>query len=184
MIFLRIIILVLLFNNLSLSNSKKIPKDKFFNKKGYGTKFVHAGSEIDLNTGSIVPSITLSTTFVQKLPGEKLGINCENSYGNGYFYSRQANPTRGALERALAVSENAKYAGVFSSGMSAISTVIQLLNSGDHVITLDNLYGGTSKYFKEIRENLIHKVDISIERSLYLIRKVYIQEVPNLIRMK
>ena len=59
-----------------------------------------------------------------------------NSYGNGFFYSRQANPTRGSLERALSAVEGGTHTSLFSSGMAAITAVIQLLESGDHVITL------------------------------------------------
>jgi len=121
-----------------------------FNKIGFGTKLVHGGNYPDEITGNIVPSISLGTTFVQKEPGVKPGKLDPNSYGTGYFYSRQANPTRGALERAIAISENAKESIVFSSGMAAISTVIQLLKSGDHVITMNDLYGGTSSYFRDI----------------------------------
>jgi len=117
---------------------------------GFGTNLVHAGCELDIETGSIIPSISLGTTFAQSSPGVRPGKNDPNSFGNGYFYSRFANPTRGSLERALAVAEKAKYCCTFSSGMAAISTVIQLLNSGDHVICLDDLYGGTTVYFRDI----------------------------------
>ena len=116
----------------------------------FGTKIVHAGCETDEITGNIIPSITLGTTFAQKIPGEKLGKNDINSYNNGYFYSRQANPTRGSLERALAIAENANHGAVFSSGMAAISTVFQMLKAGDHVITSEDIYGGTYDYFLNI----------------------------------
>ena len=116
----------------------------------FGTKVVHSGSDNNLNSGNIIPSINLGTTFAQIMPGVKPGINDKTSHGTGFFYSRQANPTRGALEIALANTENAKHAAVFSSGMAAISTVIQTLKSGDHVIALNDLYGGTYSYFKDI----------------------------------
>jgi len=75
-----------------------------------------------------------------------------NSHFQGYYYSRPINPTRGALERALATIENSKYSSAFSSGLAATQAVIQLLNSGDHVIALDDLYGGTSSQFRQFSE--------------------------------
>jgi cystathionine gamma-lyase len=137
-------IILLFINIIKLCLSKKL------NNKNFATRIVHAGSQPNTNTGNIIPSISLGTTFAQIMPGVKPGINDINSHGTGYFYSRQANPTRGALEIALANAENAKHAAVFSSGMAAISTVIQTLNSGDHVIALNDLYGGTYSYFKDI----------------------------------
>ncbi len=115
----------------------------------FATKAVHAGCEPD-SLGSVVQPISLSTTFIQSYPGVKPGMDDPNSHGTGFFYSRQANPTRGALERALAAVEDADYASVFASGLAASQAVIQLLNSGDHVIALDDLYGGTSGMFRNI----------------------------------
>eukprot|EP00428_Durinskia_dybowskii_P071541 CAMPEP_0170389868 /NCGR_PEP_ID=MMETSP0117_2-20130122/18842_1 /TAXON_ID=400756 /ORGANISM="Durinskia baltica, Strain CSIRO CS-38" /LENGTH=389 /DNA_ID=CAMNT_0010645875 /DNA_START=100 /DNA_END=1269 /DNA_ORIENTATION=- len=111
---------------------------------------VHAGCEPEHIAYSVVPPITLSTTFIQAYPGKKPGIDDPSSYGNGYFYSRQSNPTRGLFERALAATEDAKHCAAFSSGLAASQSVIQLLNSGDHVIALDDLYGGTSSYFRQV----------------------------------
>jgi len=121
-----------------------------FNKNKFATKIVHEGNEIDESTGNFITPIVLGTTFSQILPGVRPGKDDLNSHGSGYFYSRMGNPTRGALERALAGAENAKHSAVFSSGMAAISTVIQLLKPGDHVVAMDDLYGGTSSYFKTI----------------------------------
>lgn len=119
------------------------------NNYGFGTNMVHGGCEVP-DDGSLIPSISLGTTFAQLSPGVRPGKNDPNSFSAGYFYSRFANPTRGALERALAIAEKAKNCCVFSSGMAAISTIIQLLNSGDHVICVDDLYGGTTVYFRDI----------------------------------
>ena len=91
--------------------------------------------------GIVIPPITLSTTFAQAFPGARPGKDDVNSYGIGYFYSRQANPTRGALERAIATLENGKHGSVFSSGLAATDAVISYLPSGSHVIALDTLYG-------------------------------------------
>jgi cystathionine gamma-lyase len=114
------------------------------------TRMVHAGCEPENIAYTVVPPITLSTTFIQAYPGKKPGIDDANSYGAGYFYSRQSNPTRGIFERALASTEDAKHCSAFSSGLAASQSVIQLLNTGDHVIALDDLYGGTSSYFRQI----------------------------------
>jgi len=117
---------------------------------GFGTRAVHSGCELDEVNGIVIPPITLSTTFAQAFPGAKPGKDDVNSYGNGYFYSRQANPTRGAVERALASLENGKHCSVFGSGLAATNAVICTIPSGSHVIALDELYGGTTSYFKNI----------------------------------
>ena len=116
------------------------------------TRLVHAGCEPSVNSADrgVVPPISLSTTFIQSYPGVKPGMDDPNSHGTGFFYSRQANPTRGALERALAEVEEAEHCSVFASGLASFTAVIQLLNSGDHVIALDDLYGGTSGMFRNI----------------------------------
>lgn len=67
------------------------------------------------------------------LVGKRPGLDDPNSHGMGFYYSRHANPTRGALERALSAVEGSKYAATFSSGLAASQAVIQLLNHGDHV---------------------------------------------------
>jgi cystathionine gamma-lyase len=124
----------------------------FLGDKKFATRVVHAGCEAEFNGGPnpVIPPISMTTTFVQSYPGKKPGIDDPNSHGGGYFYSRQANPTRGALERALAAVEESNYAAVFSSGLAATQAVTQLLNSGDHVLALDDLYGGTSGMFRQI----------------------------------
>lgn len=114
------------------------------------TRVVHAGNEPSNQAWQVIPPITVSTTFVQSFPGAKPGIDDPNSYGQGFFYSRQANPSRGCFERALAEVEGAKHCAAFSSGLAASQAVIQLVNSGDHVIALDDLYGGTSSFFRTI----------------------------------
>ena len=119
-------------------------------KKGFGTKIVHGGYHPDPITGNIIPSITLGTTFSQDLPGLKPGKDDVNSYGTGCFYSRQANPTRGTLERSLALAENGKHCAVFSSGMAAISSVFQLLKSGDHILVSRSVFGSTHQILSQI----------------------------------
>lgn len=80
---------------------------------------VISGCDLDGINNPIVPPISLSTTFAQSFPGVKPGIDDPNSHGLGYFYSRQGNPTRGALERALAKLEHGKHACTFASGLAA-----------------------------------------------------------------
>jgi cystathionine gamma-lyase len=117
----------------------------------FETIAVHAGCDVDQAiANAVVPQISLSTTFSQSYPGVRPGVENPNSFGAGFFYSRMANPTRGALERALAAVEGAKYCCAFASGMAAINTVIQLLKSGDHIIALDDLYGGTTGLFNQV----------------------------------
>ena len=109
----------------------------------FATKVVHGVNIIDDRTGNFITPIILGTTFSQNLPDDRPGKDELYSHGQGYFYSRMGNPTRGELEETLALIENAKHAAVFSSGMASISTVIQLLNYGDHIITMQN----TLQYF-------------------------------------
>ena len=122
----------------------------------FATNMVHGINDIDDRNGNFITPIFLGSTFTQILPGIRPGMNDSNSHGSGYFYGRMGNPTRGILERTLALTENANFSAVFSSGMSAISTIIQLLDYGDNVITMDDLYGGTTNYFKEIASKNIN----------------------------
>jgi len=116
----------------------------------FATKAVHSGTDPEHNNWAVVPPISLATTYIQSYPGNKPGLDDPKSYGNGYFYSRQANPTRGALEIALAALEDSKYCATFASGMAASHATLQLLNGGDHVIASNDLYGGTSALFRTI----------------------------------
>lgn len=115
------------------------------------TVFVHAGSEPDSLTGAVMPPISLATTFSQSnLGGELKGVNDLNSFGKGYEYQRTGNPTRGAFERAIALCENGKYGIAFSSGSAATASIIQTLKTGSHVISIDDVYGGTQRQFRQI----------------------------------
>ncbi len=109
---------------------------------GFQTKALHLGQEPDSVTGSVVPPIYQSTAFVQ-LDGQ--------SPTDGYTYSRFANPTRTALETALAGLEGGTKAFSFASGMGAISlAVLALLEAGDHIVVGDDVYGGTYNFFADI----------------------------------
>ncbi len=109
---------------------------------GFGTQAVHGGTEPEPITGAIMTPVFQTSTYVQPRPAEaKL-----------HEYSRTGNPTRDALEKAIAVLEGGKHGLGFSSGMSAIDTVLRLLSQGDHVIAGDDLYGGTYRLFTKILE--------------------------------
>jgi cystathionine beta-lyase/cystathionine gamma-synthase len=107
-----------------------------------GTKCIHAGAEPDPSTGAIMTPIYQTSTFVQAAPGKH----------KGFEYARSQNPTRFALEEALAVIENGKYGLAFSSGVAATDAVIKLLQPGDEVIAANDMYGGTYRLFTKIFE--------------------------------
>ena len=106
------------------------------------TKIIHAGAEPDPSTGAIMTPIYQTSTYVQTAPGQN----------KGYEYARSQNPTRKALEDALAIIENGKYGLAFSSGVAATDAVIKLLSPGDEVIAANDMYGGTYRLFSKIFE--------------------------------
>lgn len=106
------------------------------------TKLIHAGVEPDPSTGAIMTPIYQTSTYVQSAPGDH----------KGYEYARTQNPTRTALQNALAAIENGKHALCFSSGMAATDAVIKLLNPGDEVIAANDMYGGSYRMFTKIFE--------------------------------
>ncbi len=105
-----------------------------------GTKFIHAGVEPDPSTGAIMTPIYQTSTYVQAAPGEH----------KGYEYARTQNPTRTALQNALAAIENGKYGLCFGSGMAATDAIARLLKPGDEVIVSNDLYGGTYRIFTKV----------------------------------
>lgn len=106
------------------------------------TKLIHAGVEPDPATGAIMTPVYQTSTYAQSSPGVH----------QGYDYSRAGNPTRAALEKALAVIENGQHALTFSSGVAATDAVIKLLSPGDEVIAARDMYGGTYRLFSKIFE--------------------------------
>src|SRR4030088_114159 len=106
------------------------------------TKFIHAGAVPDPSTGAIMTPIYQTSTYVQEAPGKN----------KGFEYARSQNPTRKALEEALAVIENGKFGLAFSSGVAATDTVIKLLQPGDEVIAGNDMYGGTYRLFTRVFE--------------------------------
>lgn len=111
-------------------------------KRGFATRSIHAGQSPDPSTGAIMPPIYATSTYVQESPGRH----------QGYEYSRTQNPTRMAYERCIADLENGSHGFAFASGLAATGTVLELLNSGDHVIAMDDLYGGTFRLFEHVRK--------------------------------
>ena len=106
------------------------------------TKFIHAGMEPDPSTGAIMTPVYMTSTYVQEAPG----VN------KGFEYARSQNPTRKALEEALATIENGQYGLAFSSGVAATDAVLKLLAPGDEVVTGNDLYGGTYRLFTKVFE--------------------------------
>ncbi|MEQ9376053.1 MAG: cystathionine gamma-synthase [Imperialibacter sp.] len=119
----------------------------------FGTKAIHAGAEPDPSTGAIMTPIYQTSTYVQEAPGKN----------KGYEYARSQNPTREALETALAALENGKFGLCFSSGVAATDAVIKLLAPGDEVIAASDMYGGTYRLFTKVFEKFgikFHFVDM------------------------
>jgi len=112
------------------------------NSLGLGTRAIHAGQQPDPSTGAIMTPIYATSTYVQESPGKH----------KGYEYSRTQNPTRNAYEACVASLEGGSAGFAFASGLAAASTTLELLDSGDHVIAMDDLYGGTYRLFERVRQ--------------------------------
>jgi cystathionine gamma-lyase len=110
--------------------------------KHFSTRAIHAGQEPDPSTGAIMTPIYATSTYVQQSPGVH----------KGYEYARSQNPTRMAYERCVADLESGARGFAFASGLAAMSTLLDLLDSGDHVIAGDDLYGGTFRLFERVRK--------------------------------
>lgn len=108
----------------------------------FNSKVIHGGQQPDKAYGAVMPPIYQTSTYAQTTPGGH----------KGYEYSRSANPTRTALEKALASIENGSYGLAFGSGLAAMDAVIKLLNPGDEVISTNDLYGGSYRIFRQIFE--------------------------------
>ncbi len=136
----------------------------------FATKVIHAGVEPDPSTGAIMTPIYQTSTYVQAAPGQH----------KGYEYARSQNPTRKALEDALAIIENGKFGLSFSSGVAATDAVVRLLNPGDEVITGNDMYGGTYRLFSKVFERAgikFHYIDMTDAENI----KPYINENTKLI---
>ncbi|MBD2814113.1 PLP-dependent transferase [Xenorhabdus sp. Flor] len=106
----------------------------------FDTKSVHAGYIPD-HTGAVMPAIYATSTYAQPAPGQH----------TGYEYSRSGNPTRDALERAIAELENGSRGYAFGSGLAASSTILELLDKDSHIVAVDDLYGGTYRLLEKVR---------------------------------
>ena len=108
---------------------------------GIGTRAIHAGQSPDPSTGAVMTPIYATSTYVQQSPGVH----------QGYEYSRSHNPTRFAYERCVASLESGRNGYAFASGLAATSTVLDALDTGSHVICMDDIYGGTYRLFERVR---------------------------------
>jgi len=111
------------------------------NRPAFATRAIHAGQSPDPTTGAIMPPIYTTSTYVQESPGVH----------KGYEYSRTQNPTRMAYERCIADLESGERGYAFASGLAAIATLLECLDSGSHVIAMDDLYGGSYRLFEGVR---------------------------------
>ena len=111
-------------------------------KHGFETRVIHGGQHPDPSTGAIMPPIFQTSTYVQSSPGVH----------KGYEYSRSQNPTREALQRCVADLEGGLQGYAFASGLAAMSTVLELLDAGAHIVASDDLYGGSFRLFERVRK--------------------------------
>ncbi|KAG7513340.1 cystathionine gamma-lyase [Solea senegalensis] len=112
--------------------------------KSFATEAIHVGQEPEQwKSMAVVPMISLSTTFKQLGPGNHAGFE----------YSRSGNPTRNCLEKAVAALDGAKYCLAFASGLAATMTITHMLKAGDGIVCMDDVYGGTNRYFQKIATN-------------------------------
>ncbi|MDE3737145.1 cystathionine gamma-lyase [Metapseudomonas resinovorans] len=110
-------------------------------RRAFATRVIHAGQAPDPSTGAIMPPIYANSTYAQESPGVHKGLD----------YGRSHNPTRWALERCVADLEGGAQAFAFASGLAAIATVLELLDSGSHIVASNDLYGGTFRLFERVR---------------------------------
>lgn len=108
---------------------------------GFATRVIHAGQSPDPSTGAIMPPIYATSTYVQTSPGVHKGLD----------YGRSHNPTRWAFERCVADLEGGAQGFAFASGLAAISTVLELIDAGSHIVSGDDVYGGTFRLFERVR---------------------------------
>lgn len=111
-------------------------------KQHIATRVIHAGQTPDPSTGAVMTPIYATSTYVQESPGKH----------KGYEYSRTRNPTREAYEKCVADLESGQRGFAFASGMAATATVLELLGPGDHIITMDDVYGGTYRLLERVRK--------------------------------
>lgn len=111
-------------------------------RHSFATRVIHAGQIPDPSTGAVMQPIYATSTYAQKSPGQH----------QGYEYSRTQNPTRMAYERCVADLENGSRGYGFASGLASTATILDLLDSGSHVLAMDDMYGGTYRLFERVRK--------------------------------
>jgi cystathionine gamma-lyase len=116
--------------------------ERLSNRLAFSTRTIHAGQSPDPSTGAVMVPIYATSTYAQESPGVH----------KGFEYSRSQNPTRMAFERCIADLESGTEGYAFASGLAAISTILEILSSGDHVIATDDLYGGSFRLFDKVRK--------------------------------
>src|ERR1700694_5068957 len=112
----------------------------------FATRAIHAGQEPDPSTGGIITPLYATSTYVQESPGKP----------KGYDYARSINPTRLAYEKCIADLESGTRGFAFASGLAAMSTALDALDSGSHVVVSDDLYGGTFRLFEKVGRRSAH----------------------------
>lgn len=115
----------------------------------FGSRAVHVGLNPDPTTGAVIPAISLSTTFAQSAAGVH----------KGYDYSRSGNPSRANFENVIASLEGAQYGVAFSSGSAVTASLLGTLEAGSHVVSVNDVYGGTYRYFTKVAVNHGVQVD-------------------------
>src|ERR1700693_1694540 len=110
-------------------------------QQGFATRAIHAGQEPDPTTGAVMTPIYATSTYVQESPGKH----------KGFDYARSINPTRLAYEKCIADLEGGTRGFAFASGLAAMATALDLLESGSHIVVSDDLYGGTFRLFEKVR---------------------------------
>jgi len=145
-----------------MKNPKKPP--------AFATRAIHAGQPPDPQTGAVITPIYATSTYAQESPGKHKGLD----------YGRSHNPTRWAYERCVADLEGASHGFAFSSGMAATSTVLELLDSGAHVVALDDLYGGTRRVFERVRRR---SAGLSFTYSTLASRELLLEAITPATRM-
>ncbi|MGH6872597.1 MAG: cystathionine gamma-synthase [Rhizomicrobium sp.] len=146
------------------------------NRLAFSTRTIHAGQHPDPTTGAVMVPIYATSTYAQESPGQH----------KGYEYSRSQNPTRQAFERCIADLESGNEGYAFASGLAGIATVLDLLDTGDHVIGSDDLYGGSFRLFDKVRRksaglafDFVDMADIAqVERAITSRTKLIWVETP------
>ena len=126
----------------SRSTISRLHSTRMNKQKGFATRAIHAGQEPDPTTGAVMTPIYATSTYVQESPGKH----------KGFDYARSINPTRLAYEKCIADLEGGTRGFAFASGLASMSTVLELLDSGSHIVVSDDLYGGTFRLFDKVRK--------------------------------